>query len=264
MTSHRQSGQALTEFLVAAVAVVPLFLLIPLIGKYQDISNSTQMASRYVAFEATVRNDSTGSWEPEGQLAQEVVRRFFSNPDAPIKTNDAAGNFKANQNLFWRDPVDKPLIADLGSDVKLTFGPDASTTQSGAFTSIADEGKPFPGYEELGLQTRGIYTAHVAVKLANVPSGLKFYEPFDKLDLTMTRSTSIAIGPWTAKDPAQVESKIAGSAAFFPAGKLAEVSPLVDAAVTIIDAPGGISGPKLGKLDFWRDVVPEDRLRSGN
>ena len=81
----------------------------------------------------------------------------------------------------------------------------------------------------------GIYTAHVSVKLANVPSGLKFYEPFDKLDLTMTRSTSIAIGPWTAKDPAQVESKIAGSAAFFPAGKLAEVSPLVDAAVTIIE-----------------------------
>jgi hypothetical protein len=264
MTSLRQRGQALTEFLCVAVAVVPLFLLIPLIGKYQDISNSTQAASRYVAFEATVRNDSTNSWEPEGQLAQEVVRRFFSNPDAPIKTNDAAGNFKANQNLFWRDPVDKPLIADFGSDVSLTFGPDASTTQAGGFASIADEGKPFPVYDQLGLQARGIYTANVSVKLANVPSGLKFYEPFDKLNLAMTRSTSIVIDPWTAKDPAQVESKIAGSDVFFPAGNLAAVSPLVDAAVTIIDLPGGVSGPKLGKLDFWRDVVPEDRLRSRN
>ena len=42
------------------------------------------------------------------------------------------------------------------------------------------------------------------------------------------------------------------------------VAPAVDAAVSIIDLPGRLSGPKLGKLDFWRDVVPEDRLRSGN
>jgi hypothetical protein len=254
MTFHRQRGQALTEFLCAAVAVVPLFLLIPLIGKYQDISNSTQMAARYVAFEATVRNDGTGSFKSEAELAQDVARRFFSNPDAPIKTNDGAGNFKANQNLFWRDPVDKPLIANFGSDVKVASD----------FTNIADEGKPFPGYEELRLQTRGVYTAKVSVKLANVPSGLKFYEPFDKLDLAMTRSTSIVIDPWTAKDPAQVESKIAGSAVLFPASNLAAVSPLVDAAVNIIDLPGGLSGPKLGRLDFWRDVVPEDRLRSAN
>jgi hypothetical protein len=244
--------------------VIPLFLLIPLIGKYQDISNSTQMAARYVAFEATVRNDSTGSFKSAGELAQDVQRRFFSNPDAPIKTNDAAGNFKANQNLFWRDPVDKPLIADFGSDVSVTFGPSKSLSQADAFTSLPDP-DPVLGklYEQFGLDTRGIYTANVSVKLANVPAGLTFYEPFDKLDLKMTRSTSIVIDPWTAKDPAQVESRIAGSPAIFPTGSLSAVSPLVDAAVTIIDLPGGLSGPKLGKLDFWRDVVPNDRLRSG-
>jgi hypothetical protein len=264
MKLNRQRGQALTEFLVAAVAVLPLFLLVPLIAKYQDISNSTQAAARYVAFQATVRNDITSTWEPESQLAEEVVRRFFSNPDAPIKTNDAAGNFKAHQNLFWRDPIDRPLIGDFASDVRLTFGPDASPTQAGAFTSAADGAPTFTGHELLELKARGIYMARVSVKLANVPSGLKFYEPFDSINLSMTRGTSVLIDPWTAKDPAQVESKIAGNAAIFPAGKLAAVSPAVDAAVSIVDAPGGISGPKLGKLDFWRDVVPEDRLRSRN
>lgn len=44
-----QRGQALTEFLVISVAMVPLFLLMPVIAKYQDVSHSTQMASRYSA-----------------------------------------------------------------------------------------------------------------------------------------------------------------------------------------------------------------------
>jgi hypothetical protein len=261
--ASRQRGQALTEFLVAAVAIVPLFLLIPLVAKYQDISNSTQLASRYVAFEATVRNDSVNTWKPEIQLQQEVARRFFSNADAPIKTADAAGNFKAHQNLFWRDPIDSPLIRDLGTDVRLSFGPGNSAAHAGAFTGASD-GTPFPLHTQLGLPARGIYTANVAVDVANLPTGLRFFQPFDTINLSMRRSTSVVIDAWTAKDPAQVESRIAGSPAIFPSASLASVSPAVDAAVTLIDLPGGLSGPRLGRLDFWRDVVPEDRLRSRN
>jgi hypothetical protein len=53
-----QHGQALVEFLVASMAIVPLFFLIPVIIKYQGINNSTQLASRYVAFDAMHRNDT--------------------------------------------------------------------------------------------------------------------------------------------------------------------------------------------------------------
>ncbi|RZI43941.1 hypothetical protein EGT07_00455 [Herbaspirillum sp. HC18] len=258
--THGEHGQALTEFLVVALALVPLFLLIPVIAKYQDIAHATQMAGRYAAFQATIRNDSTTGWEPENELADEVRRRFFSNSDAPIKTKDVAGDFKANQNLFWRDPQDNALISSF-KDVNVSFGFAGGGSHTDAFSSASD-GKPFPGIpSQLGLSARGIYTANVSVKLANLPAGLKFYEPFDKIDLSITRSTSVVIDPWTAKDPAQVESKIAGSAAIFPVGSLSAVSPVVDAAVSIIDAPGGLSSPRLGNLDFWRDVVPRDRLR---
>ncbi len=256
-------GQALTEFLVIALALVPLFLLIPVIAKYQDISHATQMASRYVAFDAMTRNDSVSNWKPESELADEVRRRFFSNADAPIKTKDVAGNFKAYQNLFWRDPQGNALIKDFNNDVTISFGFANSATHGGAFSGASD-GTPFLLGNELGLRARGIYTANVEVKLAKLPAGLKFYEPFDKINLAVTRSTSLVIDPWTAKDPQQVESKIAASAAVFPVGSLAAVSPVVDAAVTVIDLPGGMSGPRLGKLDFWRDVVPDDRLRSAN
>ncbi len=77
--AHAQGGQALTEFLVVALVIVPLFLLIPLIAKYQDISNSTQLASRYVAFEATQFNDKVNAFKSETVLADEVRRRFYSN-----------------------------------------------------------------------------------------------------------------------------------------------------------------------------------------
>ncbi len=263
LTMGMQQGQALAEFLVISVAMVPLFLLIPVIAKYQDISNSTQMASRYVAFDAMYRNDSMGTWKPESQLADEVRRRFFSNSDAPIKTNDVAGDFPAHRNLFWSDPNGAPLIASFGNNVQVSYGFGNNPNHSGAFSQTSDA-VPFVLSSQLGLQARGIYTANVSVTLANLPAGLKFYEPFDQINLAIARSTSLIFDPWSARDPQQVETRVGGNPAIFPAAKLQAVSPIVDAAIALIDAPGGITGPKLGKLDFWRDVVPEDRLKSAN
>lgn len=260
-TPHKnQRGQALAEFLAVSVAMIPLFLLMPMIGKYQDISHSTQMASRYVAFDAMNRNDSMGTWKPESQLADEVRRRFFSNSDAPIKTGDVAGDFPANRNLFWSDPKGGPLIKRFNSDVSVSFGFTNGAHHGDAFSKTSD-GAPFGLHDQLGLQARGIYTANVTVTLANLPSGLKFYEPFDRIDLSMTRSTSVVFDPWAARNPAQVEARIGGNPSIFPAAGLQAVSPVVDASIAIIDLPGALSGPKLGKLDFWRDVVPADRLK---
>lgn len=82
---RRQAGQALVEFLAMAAPLLGLFLLMPMIGKYQDIAHATQMASRYAAFDATVHNDAAGSSKPPAQLAAEVRRRYFSRPDAPSR-----------------------------------------------------------------------------------------------------------------------------------------------------------------------------------
>jgi hypothetical protein len=54
-----ESGHALMEFLVVSVALLPLFLLIPVIAKYQSIAYATQIASRYAAFDGLVRNDGS-------------------------------------------------------------------------------------------------------------------------------------------------------------------------------------------------------------
>lgn len=258
---YRQCGQALTEFLVVALALIPLILLIPLIAKYQDVSYAVQMASRYVAFEATTRNDAQSTWKTPAQLNDEVRRRFFSNPDAPVKTGDVAGNFTAHQNMFWRGPNGAPLIANFNKDVAVGFGAGESTTENDAF-SAADDGKPFnqpKTADWLGLRARGIYTGNVSITLANVPAGLKAYTPLDKINLSVTRHTSLVVDGWTARDAEQVESRI-DHPMLVPATKLRGVSSVVDASVSLVEG-GHIDKPQLGQLDFWRDIVPPDRLK---
>ncbi len=259
--ARSQRGQALTEFLVAAVALVPLFLLIPLIAKMQDISHATQMASRYLAFDALVYDETLSNARPESQLADEVRRRFFSNANAPIKSNDVAGDFLGHHNLYWRGPTGQTLIRSFADDVNVSFGA-ADSAQASAGFSAASDGSIFGLHQRFDLQARGIYTANVSVALANMPAGLKFYEPFDRIDLAISRSTSVAIGSWAARNPQQVESKIAADALIFPAASLAGVGEAVGPVVSVIDVLAALPGPQLGKLEFWRDVVPDDRLRS--
>ena len=269
-----QQGQALTEFLVISLALVPLFLLMPMIAKYQDIAHATQMASRYLAFEATMRNDGMSSWKPVDQLAGEVRRRFFSNTDAPIKTGDTAGNFMAHQNLFWRGPKGDALIKDIGNDIKISFGSGNSANHSGAFGDASD-GKPFENlvfnYDHLlGLQAKGIYTANISVAVANLPSEengyTKSYDEFRNIGLRMTRHTSVLVDSWTARNPLQVESRISNRL-LFPGELLAGVKPFADAAAAVMELPKYFPvacltcGPKLGDLQFWSDVVPADRLK---
>jgi hypothetical protein len=229
--SHNH-GQALTEFLVVALVLVPLYLLMPLIAKYQDIAYQTQMASRYVAFDAVANNEWQNTWKDPAQLAGEVRRRFFSNPDAPIKTNDTAGNFSAHRNAFWSGPTNEPLIADFDADVAVSFGPNRSPAQAGSLTAASD-GQPFNragGTEvethiadQLSLKPAGIFTGNVTVRLANLPAFLAAYQPFDKINLSVTRHASVVVNGW--------------------------------------DANGEVQAPHLGELEFWSDVVPPDRLK---
>lgn len=261
-------GQALTEFLVVALVLVPLYLLIPLIAKYQDIAHQTQMASRYVAFDAVVNNEWQNSWKDPDQLAGEVRRRFFSNPDAPIKTNDTAGNFTSHRNAFWTGPTHEPLIADFDTDVGVSFGSSRSPSQPGGLTAASD-GQPFNKAggstvatnvaEQFDLKAAGVFTGNVTVTLANAPAFLSAYQPFDKINLVLRRQTSVLVNGWDAAGPDQVLSRL-DSKLLVPGTLLRPVQPLAAALVGVAEA-GQVEGPRLGELEFWSDVVPPDRLK---
>jgi hypothetical protein len=261
-TLSNQSGQAAVEFIVLALALIPLFLLFPMIAKYQDLSHTTQMASRYVAFDAITRNDiqSRDGWKPEEQLADEVRRRFFSNTDAPIKTDDVAGDFDANRNLFWRDPYGNPLIARF-SDVGVSFGDNGSSHASG-FNTNTDDGTPFnrlpiANANNIGLHARGLYTANVSVALTNLPAGLHAIKPFDQIDLSIQRHTSLLFDTWSSPTTRKTEQRVAHLA---PLTTLfAPIKPLITAGLLVVDL-ANVSTPEFGNLEKWRDAVPADRL----
>lgn len=243
-----QRGQALSEFLVVALALIPLFLLVPVIAKYQDMGHAAQLASRYVAFEGTHRHPGSNAWRTEAELANDVRRRFFGDSATPIKTNDTAGEFDAHRNLFWRSPNGTALLAQF-SDVTVR------TTNTGT-----QDGTPYMMHGTMGLQAHGIHSGTVTVGIANLPAGIRSLEPFDRIDLSLARKTSVVVDPWTARSPAQAEDRF---------GELAPINSLLGSGIgdviglviTVSELFGQVPPPAFGELQQWRDVVPDDRLR---
>ncbi len=265
MMKPQQQGHALTEFIVIAAVLVPLVLLVPMIGKYQDIRHAVQMGSRTAAFDATVHNDQGAGWKPLDQLSNEIRRRHFASPDTFVRTGDAVSDAPEHRPAHWTDPHGNPLIRSQ-SDIRVRFGETASDDRGAGFSAASDgrlfNVNPFASANSLGLGARGVFTADVAVPLANLPAGVRVWEPFDRLDLTMRAHTSVLIDGWTARSPAQVEQRVAGLAPL--TGGLAQ------AAVNLMGLPvellelGRLRAPRIGQLDTWRDVVPADRLVGPN
>jgi hypothetical protein len=255
---HRQGagtamrGQALTEFLVVSLVLIPLFLLLPVIGKYQDINHASQMASRYVAFDAVLRNDSNNSHKSPTQLKDELRQRYFGDAQAGIRSGPEQ---EVRLRQYWNDPYGNPLIRD-PADIALSFGANHGDSHADGYSSASDT-RLFPWASRVGLSTRGIYRANVAVRLANLPAGLRSIEPFDTLDLTIERHASVLPDAWAAASPAQAEQRF---------GRMAPINAampeqLISLAIKYVDLDR-VEAPRFGNLPAWRDVVPQDRLRS--
>lgn len=244
----RQTGQSTVEFVVLSLVMVPLLLIVPLLGKYMDIAQTTAEASRYTAFEGTVRHSSSAAgWKSDGDLATEVRRRFFSNSDAPIKTNDVAGDFNAHRNTLWFDHRGKPLLPKFVDNVGVKTTRESMSQPFGAFHASS-----------LGLPQDNLYTGLVNVAVANIAA----LKPFDTLGLSISRSTTLLADPWAAHGPASIKSKIRNNG-WDPLGpfpyKPLEVlggNPVVGLALTLFEF--GASPPNIGLVD--PDRVPADRV----
>lgn len=132
---HKQhQGQAMTETLITASTVlVPIFLLIPLLGKYIDMRQTSIQAARYEAWEYTVWYGNNVEYDfftaPNGELptgysrtqpvktpAQVQVesrKRFFSDVNtANIEQGTALGLLTLNQNDFQTAPSANTMWVD--------------------------------------------------------------------------------------------------------------------------------------------------------
>lgn len=245
----RQRGQSTVEFVVLALALVPLVLIVPLLGKYMDIAQVTAVASRYAAFESTVSHSGAlGGWKSDVLLAQEVRRRFFSNSDAPVKTGDAAGDFNAHRNPLWFDHRGDPLLPVFAANIGVEATHKSIAQPFGALYAKA-----------LGLSQDNLVTGRVTVDIANI-AGLA---QFDALNLSATRSTAVLADPWAASGPQAIVTAIRSEpfnlTGVFPYGPLEILAgnPLI--ASVLEEFEWKSSPPDIGRVE--PDRVPSDRLK---
>lgn len=111
----KQKGSAITEFVISLVAFVPLFLSIPLLGKYADIKHKNIEASRYAVWERTIWSDEGARWnddeqsKSDAQIHLEMDRRLFSHPLQAMHHTDSSAN------PLWVNHKGESLLANAGT-----------------------------------------------------------------------------------------------------------------------------------------------------
>ncbi len=241
-SAHR--GQSLAEFAVLMLALVPLFLAIPLLGKYQDLAHMSESAARYLAFEATAAR-ADGGRRTDAELAQEVRRRFFGNSDAAIKTGDVAGDFATHRNPLWVDHSGRPLLEHVETDVAVHTRSLRSGSQPAALIL---------GTSGFGLPDSELHEGVVTVRprdIANLP-------PFDALGLEIRRHQVLLAHGWAAAGADDLADRIAGGRA-----RVYPIAPLKLLGDTVGRLPPLVLDPAMQVGDIKPDVVPCDRLEGG-
>src|SRR5690606_38190464 len=138
------------EFLVLALVLVPLFALVPMLGKYLDIAHATELAARYLAFESTIAHGAAG-FKSEARLAAEVRTRFFGASDAPIESGEGRRAPTAALNPLWTDPDGTPLLDDPDTTVSIAVRRAGPLIPEGALLAGA-HGLDLPMRNEHALQ----------------------------------------------------------------------------------------------------------------
>ena len=153
-----QQGQAMTELnIVAAFVLLPLFLLIPIMGKYIDIKHTTVQSARYVAWERTAYFPNINAMpedvddlntisrnnlptKTDNQLQREAVLRFFgpNNENAVIVSSQSASLNQSNLHTLWRDHTNQPLINTNNLNNSNTYR-EASATNESAWLPYLDQ-----------------------------------------------------------------------------------------------------------------------------
>ncbi|MGZ8993882.1 MAG: hypothetical protein ACXW16_07700 [Burkholderiaceae bacterium] len=264
-------GQSTTEFVVLALVLTPLFLAVPLLGKYLDLTQHASQASRYAAFEISVRGPVTV--KDEATVAAEARRRLFSTSDAPIKTNDVAGDFAGMRNPLWNDFRGDHFLPRFADGITHTAEVESRAVPPRALAVFA-------GPDGFKLAEDNLYTARINV-MPEGPRDFKFWSDGNPgVNLRMNRQTGILIDAWNAASADVVRDKIenagpSGPPVVMPSFDLNIMRSLVDNAAALGPYPIlplklegqtiglipqllGEPAPRFGEHD--PNIVPCDRL----
>lgn len=230
------NGQSTTEFTLLALVLTPLFIALPLIGKYLDLAWTTEIAARYLAFEATVY--PAGEFGDDDALRAELGQRFFgAGGTAPHSRGRRAENLP---NPLWKDARARALVRDMSSDIDLNTAQGPVNSPPGSAFMHAAGGRE--------------HRVEVSVHLRNLV-GLP---PFDEPGLTIRRHQLIHSGDGAASGPHEVASRIEnGDFQRYPIQTLKALAGTVGRLPALVLDPT----PDVGRVQ--PEIVPCDRLEGG-
>lgn len=255
----RQRGQSLMEVAVLCAVLVPLFLLVPILGKYIHIRQTTHQAARAAAWQATVSPDY--AIPNTAEMRNLTIDRHFATSDAPIRSRASTGN--ANQRLgnpLLNTFSNQPLMerGDIRVNAYKNDGvPGMLDNIAGLIGKIPGDFPP----NEKGLVTSNLTVDIQDIRLAN-GSAAAFLEPFDTLGLRMQASNTLLADPWNASGAGEGNrphrrTVLAQVRGLVPASNLSKAGGVLDG-LDVIPMFGVLSKLDPGYIE--PDVVPYDKL----
>lgn len=268
---HDQRGQAMTEFVITAVLfLVPMFLLIPVLGKYIDMKSEAVVGARYVAWERTVwyggdsaSVDWPGASKDAGEIANELKQRVFSQ-NAGIKADDKGKSAFGGDGepAAWHNRDGSRMLADYNAVTQAIDNQDSPGIVNDVLSlvvSVADAIGPF------NLEMKGLQVADVGVSASTLSIGMSLTDDptqaFNPGLLTFSDRCAVMSNSWSANGASHVKSQTQG---LTPTSIFQ--NPVVKTIWDIVRYTfGAVSAPELLFLEVGKvepDVVPPDRLVS--
>lgn len=243
---QRQRGQSMTEFLVALIALVPMFLAVNYLGRYADIQQTTTQASRYVATQRAMQpNTATLS---DARLGDQMRARFFARGnlrnDGRIRSDDTAANLAAADTpVLWRDIAAAPLL-QRPADIRMTLG--TATVHSGLYAAEMNLMATSAGKSQ-GRATVG----QVDVALVN------------RIDLRDNPSPTLTLAAGTAAPGLGLASAGSNDTRNAAATSVptARIPPSLSSVLSMVMSLFEPEGPEFGCIR--PDAVPNGRLQGG-
>jgi hypothetical protein len=270
MPKSKQTGQAMTEFVVGTVLfLLPLFLIIPMMGKYADVKASAAQTARYVAWERTVWYGGAsasvawpGNSKTEAAIKNEARQRVMAFGGAVSDNDKDATSFQqTGARNIWRNRDQSPMLknyndASIGTINNLSSPDIATGDVLDAIMTVAS----ILGFK---LETNGFYNGDAAISVTTLPIGSNLggtdIGRFDPGVLTFRDKNVILSNTWSGNGSAHVKSQVAGLAPLglvddSVAGDILRYAGCAAAALFVPE----ICFLEIGKIE--PDVVPPDRL----
>ncbi|HEY3486549.1 MAG TPA: hypothetical protein VGL10_00650 [Gammaproteobacteria bacterium] len=242
-------GQAMTEFVIsAAFILVPLFILVPMLGKYIDMKHAAVQTARYEAWEytanyASLADQSSGfnsvvnskkPVKPINNLKDESRRRFFAENGTTLHTGaDFAAITNTEIKSLWRYhdglAMYDPIAFDAESDLDQNLTPDPTGVLSAilyvidvVFSAIADIlsavasaiGASPVGFD--AVNSEGYFKSTVSIPVTNPPEYTAFSLAntapllMTNRNLRMRASAGVLTQGWSAGGVLHTQSQAKG------------------------------------------------------